>query len=86
MQSMAMKTPRRARESAKMETAPPVLPPPLGCEVPVLAPTGERVVEGVNGVYTDGVAAKQEETAALTSEEEVGDAELTVALPAKLQL
>jgi len=56
------------------------LAPPL-----VWAP-GARVVVGVRGVYTAGVAAKQAVTAALTSEAEVGDAAFTVALPAKSQL
>jgi hypothetical protein len=72
--------------SAKMETAPPVLPPlEWGAEPLVCAPRA-RVVVGVRGVYTAGVAAKQEVTAALTSAAEVGDAEFTVALPAKSQL
>jgi hypothetical protein len=42
------------------------------------------VVVGVVGVKTEGVAARQEETAALTAEADVGAAELTVAFPAKL--
>jgi hypothetical protein len=37
-------------------------------------------------VKTEGVAAKQDETAALTSEAVVGAAEFIVALLAKLQL
>ena len=69
-----------------MEAAPLPLPFPLGWEVPELTPTGTGRLDGVNGVYTAGVAAKQEETAALTSDAEVGEAVLTVAFPAKLQL
>lgn len=63
------------------ELAPPVWPPVL--PLPVAAP-GARVVVGVVGVKTEGVAARQEETAALTAEADVGAAELTVAFPAKL--
>lgn len=58
----------------------PLLLPPAAVWAP-----GARVMVGVDGVKTDGVAATQEETAAATSEVEVGAAALTVAFPAKLQ-
>jgi hypothetical protein len=53
-------------------------------EPEAVAAPGASVVVGVLGVKTAGVAARHEETAALTAETDVGAAELTVAFPAKL--